>query len=1438
MKKFFRVALVCALAGATLLYTGCTKDYSEDIHQLQQQVDNNSGLIKSLTEQVDALKAAKTALEEADRQANAAIDALKGRVSTLESTVSSQGTEIEGIKGQINTMKGQIGALETQVALNKAAIERIDQELAKKADKTYVDAELAKKADITWVEENYVTAKKFTEEIQALSARLGIVEKGVADLKDSIDRVNGRLGALEADVDELQIGLSTAMTLIDKAQKAADTAQDSANVALSETRAIWKALEAYATLDYVNGVKEELQKDYNKKLAEKVDTSAYNAKVAEINGKFQEIDDRFKAVIKAYKAADAALNKKIDSLDAAVTAALGTKVDTADFNAYAKAIRAELDGIRMDLDKVLNRVQSLVYVPEYDDHQITVNWAVMEAYNPYFVADEETIPASFTAEWDAWAEKVAENANPGELDLDWLLTNKFNSNVIVEPFHVKYRVYGKDAAATVKALVKAVNDDPDQAFLAFDAVRIKTRTLQEGDDVDFKIVAAEVDDLNADVIDLTVEPVGLPDYFYAYYWIKKYAKTACDVGESVFYYIFNNLPGSLKRQVLAFGEQVFAPAEEPTELQMLAAVYTQLKSFFSDETSPAFSLSLVLTDAEQSRFITSGYNNAVPAQKPDVIDLQIWNKEKKDVSWKMYPDYADVVKIEYSDKDVYEVLEDHQLMFVYNGEPYTPAKFEEKFGLEIGQIVFRADTTKMYEKAIDASKLTEVNYIDMSCTDGADGVCEVKTWLNEVNRYGVGAEEEVVVYYFVGRSFIATTALVKVMPIERWLDVDLWETETQEAFKWDYTKDAATDAAIKFEGLDPKAYNREGAVAKIAPAALAFLQEANIFIDDFKQKEPDPAVSFIYTYRVVDGAEVIDTLCLADLLVMEQPKLNIYPYFDEDVLKANVTNFEFAGVTKYVYDAIYKFPSNEEAAALMHAIGTIKIDDRNREPIVITLPETVKDIEVNMYVEAKDSLFDAAGNVVPTVETSLEDHHLAKADVTDAFGRVETRTWGLFQVNDPTTTTAVLYAPNSKFNGQAGYYANERLDYVTMDLGTATDMALVATTDLARNNTTAHTETEYLADEANAVNFRTTFKVDAFDLRNKFIGDYADYTSYLTLWYGQDVVVKKHFQFNNDGIFDYERIPEYVTYNGDEDCFTTLQPLWQPDGSTTDFSIPVTSYDASKVLLNQHFRIVDVLNDKVVTDLKGNIKEDYSYLRRQFWLENAEGKKVTEIADPRNFNPDWKVIIDNALTADTPFNEEPNILSYYSKAPQTDVYGDLYIFNNNGSFMVLKTRFDRKAGDETYENYVIKLYDPLLDLKLTNDNEKQLINVNNSIMTVTSIYEFLTLKDKRQKELIDAKTANGWVIGNNTNGFATGVTTDQVYSLSFTHEMEYLTEVSPETKARISFDEKTGKLTYDNTLQTQLANPIDIKLAISVEYPWGTRTADVVVEFYNKPVGE
>ena len=54
MKKIFRMAVVCALAGATLLYTGCTKDYSDDINDLKERVSTVESTVAQLQAAINA----------------------------------------------------------------------------------------------------------------------------------------------------------------------------------------------------------------------------------------------------------------------------------------------------------------------------------------------------------------------------------------------------------------------------------------------------------------------------------------------------------------------------------------------------------------------------------------------------------------------------------------------------------------------------------------------------------------------------------------------------------------------------------------------------------------------------------------------------------------------------------------------------------------------------------------------------------------------------------------------------------------------------------------------------------------------------------------------------------------------------------------------------------------------------------------------------------------------------------------------------------------------------------------------------------------------------------------------------------------------------------------------------------------------------------------
>ena len=158
MKKFFRVALVCALAGATLLYTGCTKDYSEDINSLQAKVDSNTGAINTLKDQVAALEAAKAEHAQAIQAAQKAIKDLQDADVELNRKLANLESQVATNTGDIATIKQQITDLQ---AADAALTKRIsDLEGTVAAHETWLQNLETNKADKSWVEEtlkNYAT---------------------------------------------------------------------------------------------------------------------------------------------------------------------------------------------------------------------------------------------------------------------------------------------------------------------------------------------------------------------------------------------------------------------------------------------------------------------------------------------------------------------------------------------------------------------------------------------------------------------------------------------------------------------------------------------------------------------------------------------------------------------------------------------------------------------------------------------------------------------------------------------------------------------------------------------------------------------------------------------------------------------------------------------------------------------------------------------------------------------------------------------------------------------------------------------------------------------------------------------------------------------------------------------------------------------------------
>ena len=211
MKKIFRMALVFALAGATLMYTGCTKDYDEEINRINQNVTNLqndlSSKLSDLEGKVSTLNSSVSSLDAAYKAADAAlqkgIDANAGNITNLQKDLKDlkdkTASDIDGLKARV------------------AALEEATKDLDKLATKEEVAQTYATKEELKNAKE--ALEKKIDDEIAALKADvLKAAEEIQAKLLEAKAELQGAIDALKASTDEEFAKIAAALEL--KADKA------------------------------------------------------------------------------------------------------------------------------------------------------------------------------------------------------------------------------------------------------------------------------------------------------------------------------------------------------------------------------------------------------------------------------------------------------------------------------------------------------------------------------------------------------------------------------------------------------------------------------------------------------------------------------------------------------------------------------------------------------------------------------------------------------------------------------------------------------------------------------------------------------------------------------------------------------------------------------------------------------------------------------------------------------------------------------------------------------------------------------------------------------------------------------------------------------------------------------------------------------------------
>ena len=340
--------LVSMLAVAGLTFAYTScTDYSEDINKVDGRVDD-------VQSQFDAFKSAT----------NASIEKINGLIADLQTTVATLETK-EDHKKDVDALNELINGLKTDASTLKGRVDAIEKDLPNYVKKTDLDKTL----------ESYVKVADFNTTIGGITGRLDAIEgkiskydgyetqisgilEDIKGLKTSVKDASDKVIGLRTDVDDLKLalkGFEKEGSVQSKFDAVADSLKNKLDIAKFKAE-----FDMYFEDEF---------------------KGAFNTA---IGLSCKEDGDVYKAIHEALDPAVKGLGERIDNLSDALDEVLGI---------------------------VLNRIQSVVFVPEFDDMNATVHYYyVGSGSTKKPVSNEKIVEASF----DVYPAKLAEtvtNAN-------------------------------------------------------------------------------------------------------------------------------------------------------------------------------------------------------------------------------------------------------------------------------------------------------------------------------------------------------------------------------------------------------------------------------------------------------------------------------------------------------------------------------------------------------------------------------------------------------------------------------------------------------------------------------------------------------------------------------------------------------------------------------------------------------------------------------------------------------------------------------------------------------------------------------------------------------------------------------------------------------------------------------------------------------------------
>ena len=1425
-----------------------TAEINKKVNQADYDVDKAKieKAIKDVNDALDAAKVRIKALEDADYQGQ--IDAAKDRIKALEDAhfqdqidaAKDRITKLENllagdwdgktVKETIDavaqsvadletTVNGKINALDQRLTKAEAAIDDLTKEggvidqlkdriSALEAAKVKMEGDILNlqngKLDKAEFDDYYKAAyEKYTKEtIETMKAAIGDLTKlkGVAKDKTSlVDAIN----AVIAKFDDYVL-----KETFDAFVEIAATKEELALVKSELQGQIdgLKALigefpEGTTVRKYIDDKVAGLQEQIDKIVKELI--PALDARVADLEDKVNNtilpqlqfaID--YKGGLKAY----------IDDNDAKTLAAAKDYTD-----AEVQKVRDELNKFKAQmydlLHQLASRIQSIVYVPDYDDLKITSNMA------------KTTVPGV-----------------EGALYID-------------QPTTITYKILPAEYAAAVVDLAKA-SEFKDLLF--FDVKTVNTRADEE-DDVEpaFQIIAAEKD-ANIDengLVTFTVLPVNVASAAFA----------ATDIPVE-FNAVFGNVANVFGIDIpylWADGEYVYPVVKEEDLEAYLArtAFAASLRFVTQDITIPSDPAS------EEYNEVASTYNVLFPGIS-HIVDVPANSFKKLDNgSLREFTQDERHLKLPYNSPDTKIILDQAVAGYVIDGEDPVSYEAATEAGIVVPKydIQFPGDVEyinnngkqKKEDYIVGTDSYVTVNMnLDAEVADRmfeiGNLVAATYTFKSEVGEFT--DEGDVIITKELGEIAVSADAV----------------------WTWDWNKDGEVkiDGEVVDLGdalIDHNRYYNEETpdtnyVRMVWPVAIdqegykALQDKLGIDIKDFAGLSPNEE-----TFKI----EVADRLNAAGEEIADEDLVFEALADDATFEIANVAIKDgklFADFLNFDWDKVYKVTADYELQfAVITVNGIFKTYDRNREPVTINKyeytfginefdeesgngykPGAAAGVPGYYYYKSpamKDAIFAAfVENGVIDVNPAGVREGFADFDDVDAFwtGELYDRTHTYEEDGATVAGTANKYVIIRKTDGTYAETRSNKKQISAKDL-LAMNSGVQSPDDpyVFLGNELYRYITSYIGEKI-VIPFQFNYRVPAYDFLHQ-----TNYTSQDENWYA---MASPKYEYNKKALVKYD--VEYM--NVPALAFNIV------DKNKRYFNYkdePIAD-DDPKYFYNDSLKINFYYTDPAMdeTDIEEQSATDELKKYGQLWFNAFDQAAYYHVEEAKNF--------------------EHTVFYYRSTRDAIPMYGTLEIAcdgvrfpiptsfeaNNGGKYVASEIR-----GEETdYSDFELRAWKPFYVPTYTRELEVKLDEHGKYVVNVLEGLQFFDGREVAASSPLDevkdpfvegtykldafnngtvsyfrpmlgfnedpqgGEPVWGWVVGDadSTNGYYPGVSSWDAYDLQEKSFVFSKDGVPMDLRRLIDIDEETYTMTFDYNSQIQFYDTATISFGFDLQSPW------------------